>query len=93
VPSQIRQAYGINDITFGSIVGNGAGQTIAIIDAYSDPTIATDLHAFDQQFGIPDPPSFKRVAQDGTTNYPPVDPAASLSGGNDWESETALDVE
>src|SRR5580704_14669645 len=29
-PQQILAAYGINNITFGSIVGAGAGQTIAI---------------------------------------------------------------
>src|SRR5438067_2059130 len=44
-PSQIRQAYGIDQIVFsgGTVQGNGAGQTIAIIDAYDDPSIAHDL--------------------------------------------------
>src|SRR3954447_25451081 len=30
-PSQLRQAYGVNQIAFGAVAGNGAGQTIAII--------------------------------------------------------------
>ena len=90
-PSQVRTAYGVNAIRFGSVAGDGSGQTIAIIDAYDDPTISQDLAAFDAAFGLPAPPSFRRVAQDGTTNYPSVDPATG-SGGT-WEAETALDVE
>ena len=91
-PAQILQAYGINQIEFnGGIVGNGAGQTIAIVDAYDTPNILTELQAFDSQFGIPNPPTFTRVAQDGSTNYPPVDPRGP--GTNNWELETALDVE
>src|SRR6187200_3797566 len=31
---QIRHAYGIDQVMFGSIQGDGTGQTIAIIDAY-----------------------------------------------------------
>ncbi len=30
VPSQVTQAYGINQIMFGKTVGDGAGQTIAV---------------------------------------------------------------
>src|SRR5262249_2532853 len=78
----------------GGIKGDGTGQTIAIVDAYDAPTIVNDLHVFDVAFGLPDPPSFTRVAQDGTTNYPPTDPAGSAGAGADtWEIETALDVE
>src|SRR5262245_45174190 len=67
-PSQIRHAYGLDQVMFGSIQGDGTGQTIAIIDAYHAPTIVQDLHAFDVAFGLPDPPSFRVVAQDGSTN-------------------------
>ena len=91
-PAQIKHAYGFDQISFsGGIVGDGSGQTIAIVDAYDTPNILSELQAFDAQFGIPDPPSFKRVAQDGSTNYPPVDPRPP--GTNNWELETALDVE
>ena len=38
-------AYGANNISFGAAAGNGAGQTIAIVDAYNDPDIASDLTA------------------------------------------------
>ncbi len=78
-PAQIRHAYG-----FDAVSGNGAGQTIAIVDAYDDPTVASDLHTFDMQFGLPDP-RFTKVSQTGSTVYPTADQG--------WASEIALDVE
>ena len=64
-PAQVRQAYGFNQITFtgGKVAGNGAGQTIAIVDAYDEPNIASDLHTFDKTFGLADPPSFQVYKQ------------------------------
>jgi hypothetical protein len=99
-PAQVRHAYGIDSITFekGLVQGDGTGQTIAIIDAYDDPNIKSDLLAFDKQFGLADP-VFTRVAQDGSTNYPGVDKGTGVSGNpgyrapGSWETETALDVE
>ena len=58
-PQQVQSAYGINKISLsGGIAGNGAGQTIAIVEAYNDPNIAADLAAFDKSYGLPAPPSF-----------------------------------
>src|SRR3954463_13556755 len=66
--------------------GSGAGQTIAIVVAYDHPAIAADLATFDRTFGLPAPPSFKKVTQTGATKgYPAVNPQ--------WALETALDVE
>ncbi|MGA2065991.1 MAG: S8 family serine peptidase [Thermoguttaceae bacterium] len=52
-PDQIRQAYGIDRIQFGApgcyVTGNGAGQTIAIIDRGDDTHIVADLKYFDQK--------------------------------------------
>jgi hypothetical protein len=93
-PSQIRTAYGIDQILSGSIHGDGTGQTIAIVDAYDNPSFVSstdpgfansDLHKFDLQFGIADPPSFRKLDQTGGTSYPPPD--------SDWGTEIALDVE
>jgi RTX calcium-binding nonapeptide repeat (4 copies)/Bacterial Ig-like domain (group 2) len=86
-PSQIATAYGINDITFGGVAGNGAGQTIAIVDAYDDPTIASDLQAFDAYFGIANPPSFSKVNETGGSTLPSADTSGT------WEIEESLDVE
>src|SRR5262249_42314867 len=54
IPAHIPRAYGMDQVMFGSVKGDGFGQTIAIIDAYHYPTAYTDLLAFDLQFGVPD---------------------------------------
>jgi subtilase family serine protease len=77
VPSTIQKYLGLT--------GNGAGQTIAIVAAYDDLNIASDLAKFDTTFGLPAPPSFKKVNQTGGTTYPKADPG--------WSLEIALDVE
>src|SRR5205085_12320753 len=51
----VRKAYGIDQISFNGVVGDGAGQTIAIVDAYDAPNIAADLKAFDLSMGMSDP--------------------------------------
>jgi hypothetical protein len=84
-PAQIIHAYGIDQITFsGNTPGDGSNQTIAIVDAYDDPTIANDLKAFDTQFGLSDP-TFTKVDQNGGQNFPTPDPG--------WAEEISLDVE
>jgi hypothetical protein len=83
-PSQIEAAYGMSGISFNGTAGTGAGETIAIVDAYSDPTITSDLHTFDQEFGLADP-KLTVVNQNGGSALPAADP--------NWAGEIALDVE
>src|SRR4051812_48381146 len=45
-PAQVVHAYGFDQQTL-----TGSGQTIAIVDAYDNPNIASDLAAFDTKFG------------------------------------------
>lgn len=49
-PSQIRRAYGVSGLPSGL---NGAGQVIAIVDAFDDATAASDLQMFITSFGLP----------------------------------------
>ncbi|HEY2253028.1 MAG TPA: S53 family peptidase, partial [Planctomycetaceae bacterium] len=84
-PAQIKQAYGFNQISFNGTAADGSGTTIAIVDAYDDPNIASDLHQFDLAFGLPDP-TFIKVNQNGSTSSLP----AANAG---WITEIALDVE
>jgi hypothetical protein len=91
-PSQIAAAYGLDQVTFGSIVGDGAGQTIAIIDAYNDPTIQNDLRGFDTAFNLPTG-QLTVENQSGGTVLPPVDPAGAGNVDGNFEVEEALDVE
>ena len=82
-PSQVKTAYGVNEIAFeGNVVGNGAGQTIAIVDAFFDPNIQSDLSTFDAQFGLAAPPSFTQFVESGLRTE-----------NASWALETALDVE
>ena len=86
-PTQIRHAYGFDQVSFagGSVAADGAGQTIAIVDAYNNPDIITDLGIFDAAYGLNAPPSFSVVNQSGGSALPATD------GG--WAGEIALDVE
>jgi len=65
-------------------------QTIAIVDAYDDPTAEADLAAYDAEFGLPACTHangcFTKVNQEGDESPLP----ASNSG---WAAEIALDVE
>ncbi len=87
--AQITSAYLANNLNLitklkGSITGNGAGQTIAIVDAYNDPNISGDLATFDAKFGLP-AASLKVVSETGATNLPTTDAG--------WSLEISLDVE
>ncbi len=101
-PLQIQGAYGVSDgnayndnISFQGINGDGAGQTIAVIEAgdnfgfvsTSDPNFnASALHIFDQEFGLPDPPSFQKYDEYGNVGGT----GTEVPG---WSIEIALDVE
>jgi subtilase family serine protease len=91
-PAQIRHAYGFDQIDFpfsprlglSPIPGDGRGQTIAIVDAFNDPSVAADLTTFDQQYGLP-AAQFTVVKQ--TVN-------GQAPGYNaNWSLEVSLDVE
>ncbi|MFI5042150.1 MAG: fibronectin type III domain-containing protein, partial [Acidimicrobiales bacterium] len=62
---------------------------MAIIDAFDSPTAAADLATYRSQFGLPACPTstgcFRKVDQNGGTNFPGTD-----SG---WSVEIALDIE
>lgn len=84
-PAQIRHAYGLDAVSFGAVPADGAGTTIAIVTAYDSPNVATDLATFDAAFGIPAPPSFKKVNQTGGAKLPAMSP--------EWATETCIDVQ
>jgi subtilase family serine protease len=81
-PDQIRHAYGFDSINFGAKPATGAGTTIAIVDAFSDPNVASDLATFDSRYGLPAPPKLTVATPEG--------PAPGDSG---WGLEISLDVQ
>ena len=78
----LESAYGASSMFASGY--DGRGKTIAVIDAYGDPTIHQDLATFDRYFGLP---------QANLTVIPvgPYEPSLGLASG--WDAETALDVE
>jgi subtilase family serine protease len=67
----------------------GTGETIAIVDAYNDPTAEADLATFSSQFGLPACTTangcFKKVNQTGGTHYPKTNAG--------WALEISLDIQ
>ena len=82
-PNDLWSAYRLPATT------RGAGQTIAIIDAYGYATAETDLSAYRAQYGLRSCTSanrcFRKVSQGGGVTYPPFDLG--------WAQETALDLD
>lgn len=81
-PSQVARFYG-----FDQVANQGQGQTIAIVDAYDDPNIESDLAVFSNMFGLSPCTTlngcFKKIY--AAKRKPRTD------GG--WSLEMALDVE
>jgi subtilase family serine protease len=82
-PDQIRAAYGIQPLLDRRL--DGRGRTIAIIDAFGSPTIADDLAAFNDLWGLP-AADLKVVTPFGVA---PTDP----DNATGWAIETSLDVQ
>ena len=87
---------------------NGAGMTIAIIDSFGNPNMASDLANFNEQMGLPqmcgEPgvtctsamPTFTHVYFNGKTQVkapPSGSKGTGLQDRNAWALETSLDVE
>ena len=91
-PAQIRHAYGFDQITFSgasgqTIQGDGSGQTIAIVDAYNDPNIASDLQTFNAQYGLPN------TDANGNPVLTIATPQGSPRNNGGWAQEISIDVE
>jgi subtilase family serine protease len=82
-PSDLQSAYNLPSSTAGS------GQTVAIVDAYDDPTAASDLGVYRAQYGLSACTTangcFTKVNQTGGTTYP------KANGG--WAQEISLDLD
>jgi subtilase family serine protease len=82
-PSDLQRAYNLPSSTAG------AGQTVAIVDAYNDPSAESDLGVYRSQFGLNACTTangcFKKVDQNGGTSYP-------RSSGS-WSEEISLDLD
>jgi hypothetical protein len=76
-PSDFRELYGTTSLMQSGWTGSGI--TIGIVDAYGDPTLTSDVNSFINHFNLP-AISLTVAGTGGTPN-------------NNWDLETALDVE
>jgi subtilase family serine protease len=83
-PQTIKSVY-----SFPTSLTAGSGETIAIVDAYDDPTAESDLNVFSSQYELPACTTangcFTKVNQNGGSSFPRKD------GG--WALEISLDVQ
>ncbi len=90
-PNAAPSGYGPTDLQSAYALPSsaGAGATVAIVDAQDDPNAESDLATYRSQYGLPACTTangcFKKVDQNGGTNYPTAD-----SG---WAGEISLDVD
>ncbi len=100
-PTQIKNAYGVNQITFPgadgtTIPGDGRGQTIALVEKGYDPTIESDLEVFSQAYGLPGPTTgitFTQVYQTSENTFAPINPADPPPVDSETINETSVDAE
>jgi subtilase family serine protease len=85
-PAQLRHVYGLDALLDQGF--DGKGETIILLEAFGSPTIENDLKVFDAAFGIPDPPSLKVIAPQGTVPYNSNSSTMVL-----WAAETTVDVQ
>ena len=81
----VTQTTGCNPSNTTAVVSGGTPLAIAIVDAFHNPNILSDLKTFAKQFGLPAPGSnFQVVSATGKTI------PADMTG---WSLESSLDVE
>jgi outer membrane protein assembly factor BamB len=93
-PAYLQSAYNVASAAAAN--GGGAGQIVAIVDAYDDPNVAADLGFYRSFFGLPacsagtvSPKNtgcvLEKVNQTGGTSLP--------VGNTGWATEISLDVD
>jgi hypothetical protein len=84
-PQNLHAAYSLPTETAASSL-----QTVAVIDAFDDPSAEADLGVYDSEFGLPACTSangcFRKINQAGNTS-----PLPAKNGG--WASEISVDVQ
>ena len=83
-PASLQNAYNLPSSAAGS------GQTVAVVDAYDDPSAAADLAAYRTAWGLPacGTGCFRKVNQNGQAS-----PLPSPAAGTGWATEESLDMD
>ena len=84
-PQDLHAAYALPSETASS-----ATQTVAVIDAFDDPTAEADLGVYDEQFGLPACTSangcFRKLDEQGSASPMPPE-------NGEWAGEISIDVQ
>ena len=89
-PSAIQSVYSLSGLSPSS--GAGAGQVIAIVDAYHDPHALSDLNTFNAQYGYPQLSTCTSLSQSGPC-FEQADPQGTPRVNSGWVLEESLDIE
>ena len=87
-PSELQSAYNLPSST------DGAGESVAVVDAYDDPTAVSDVATYRSAWGLPacDPSTeagcLTKVNDKGQTS-----PLPAPAGHSGWATEESLDVD
>lgn len=90
-PNATPSGYGPSDLlsAYNLPANGGAGQTVAIVDAYNDPNAESDMGVYRAQYGLPACTTangcFRKVSQTGATSYP--------RNSTGWAGEISLDLD
>jgi hypothetical protein len=87
-PTTNPDGYGPADLASAyNLPSGGAGETVAVVDAYNNPNAQADLNVYRAQYGLPATTITQVSETGGSAGSVPVDP----TGG--WEVEESLDVD
>jgi subtilase family serine protease len=88
-PSDLQSAYNLAS----AAASDGSGETVAIVDAFNDPTAAADLATYRSEYGLSACTKangcLKIVSQTGSTTSLPSNDTSS----DDWSGEVSLDLD
>ncbi len=89
-PAAVSSVYKLSGLSPSS--GAGAGQIIAIVDAFHDPNALSDLNTFNAQYGYPTLATCTSLTQSGPC-FEQVDPQGTPKVNSGWVLEESLDIE
>jgi subtilase family serine protease len=89
-PSAIASVYNLSGLAPSS--GAGAGQIIAIVDAYDDPNALADLNTFNAQYGYAQLSTCTSLSQSGPC-FEKAFPQGTPKTNTGWALEESLDIE